>query len=237
MAEEHDIKERWAPIPGYDGIYEASTLGRIRGVDRVETCKNGLSRRRMGLILSQRIDSMGYPSVQLSKAGTTNVRRVHTLVLAALSGRPERGDVTRHLDGNKENNRLENLRRGTQAENIRDAVRHGTLQDPPLHVGVKQWCAKLTPTAVREIRAFSYAGETTRVLARRFGVSPSTIQRVLSGKCWAHVRSFRVICSWCGKDEGPSTTESGDSHGLCAGCRAEELASLDRWLKLAGVRK
>lgn len=44
-----------------------------------------------------------------------------------------------------------------------------------------------------------------------------------------------IICAWCKKVIGSVVAES-VSHGICLVCRAEELASLDRWLKLVGVR-
>lgn len=45
-----------------------------------------------------------------------------------------------------------------------------------------------------------------------------------------------IICAWCKQVIGSVVADS-VSHGICLGCRAEELASLDRWLKLAEVRK
>ena len=44
-----------------------------------------------------------------------------------------------------------------------------------------------------------------------------------------------IICAWCKKVIG-SVIASAPSHGICLACRAKELESLDRWLKLVGVR-
>lgn len=57
---------------------------------------------------------------------------VHLLILEAFQGPRPEGTVTRHLDGDKTNNRLSNLRRGTPAENSQDAMRHGT------HIGTER---------------------------------------------------------------------------------------------------
>lgn len=110
-------EERWLPIPGHPG-YEVSDQGRV------------LSRRRhrgstVPRLLTASVDSVGYPSVALR--GENHLRiRVHRLVLATFVGPLPKGMVTRHLNGNREDNRLENLAYGTFAENYEDSLRHGS---------------------------------------------------------------------------------------------------------------
>jgi hypothetical protein len=68
-----------------------------------------------------------YPSVKLSKAGITKTMYVHELVLLAFEGnRPatiDRAEI-RHLDGNKLNSNLSNLKYGTIKENVADRKLH-----------------------------------------------------------------------------------------------------------------
>ena len=64
--------------------------------------------------------------VLLTKQGSRKVFSVHVLVMAAFVGPRPEGAVTRHLDGNPLNNHLTNLAYGSQSENLRDAVAHGT---------------------------------------------------------------------------------------------------------------
>lgn len=119
--------ETWRPIPSLPG-YEASDLGRIRSY-----------RRQAPHILSTPVGALGYPVI--SPHGTPI--RVHSLILEAFEGPRPEGLVTRHIDGDKTNNRLSNLKRGTSQENIADAIGHGT------HVSValaaKTHCPRLHP--------------------------------------------------------------------------------------------
>ena len=71
--------------------------------------------------LKPRYDGCGYLHVGLD--GKT--RKVHLLVLKAFSGHRTLGMVSRHLDGNKENNDINNLGWGTQKENCADRMLHG----------------------------------------------------------------------------------------------------------------
>lgn len=107
--------ERWLPVPGYEGHYEVSDLGRIR------TVKRGQSR-----VLSPHRHPNGYRQLSLTRSGIREGWTVHRVVMTAFVGPPPCGQEVRHLDGDPGNNRLSNLAYGTRAENMRDAVRHGT---------------------------------------------------------------------------------------------------------------
>lgn len=113
--------EAWAFIPGYEGAYQASSLGRVRSVNRT-IIRGGRPVRLRGVLLAQTTGNKGYKQVNLAN-GTT--RRVHRLVAAAFLGSQDALQV-RHLDGDPANNRLENLAYGTNAVNQQDSVRHGT---------------------------------------------------------------------------------------------------------------
>ena len=103
---------------------------------------------------------------------------VHRLVLRTFVGEPIPGDVARHIDGNPENNRLENLAWGTPAENNRDMVRHGRSGR-----GERSASAKLTEQDVRLIRSLRGWVSAAR-LGRVFGVTPTTISQVWNGRSW-----------------------------------------------------
>lgn len=117
--------EQWAPIPGFPH-YEASDQGRVRSLDRlVPTGAYGGQRLVVGHVLNHWLSTNrpnGYHIVALGKHAK---RAVHQLVLAAFVGPQPDGLVSRHLDDDRDNNRLENLAYGTQSENNLDAVRNG----------------------------------------------------------------------------------------------------------------
>ena len=107
--------EEWRPIPGFEGVYEASDHGRIRSLDR-SVMKNGRPHRLQGRVLAPITTSKyGYLRVSL---GRENLKFVHRLVAEAFIGDGTGLDVD-HRDGDPGNNHVSNLRYLTHAENMR----------------------------------------------------------------------------------------------------------------------
>ena len=89
--------------------------------------------------------------------------------------------MVRHLDGDPTNNRVGNLAWGTQADNMADAVRHGTTLK-----GLKSPNAKLTPRRAELIRMLVEEGFSRPAVAKLFAVSPATVDRVVWGEAWGN---------------------------------------------------
>jgi len=87
--------------------------------------------------------------------------------------------------------RPDHLRLGTAAQNLRDAATKGRLPLGPrgnAPIGERNGHARLTTAAVRDIRArYQIRSATPTELAEEFGVSPSTVWRVIYGTTWGHV--------------------------------------------------
>lgn len=126
-----ETTEEWATVIGYEGRYEASSLGRIRSLPR----KDMLGRRVGGRMLSEINHPSGHLRVKLSLDGTYRGAWIHRLVLIAFTGHVPEGMEVCHTDGNPANNHLSNLRWGTRGDNLRDRVRHGTH-----HQAIKTHC-------------------------------------------------------------------------------------------------
>jgi hypothetical protein len=116
------MSAEWRPIPGYEGLYEASDDGQVRSLPRRDWRGRVLS----GRVLKTHRNSSGYPIVSLCTRGKPRTIYVHQLVAAAFIGPRPAGTETRHLDGDQLNNRAGNLVYGTASENKLDTVRHGT---------------------------------------------------------------------------------------------------------------
>lgn len=118
--------EIWKDVPGYEAHYEVNNFGVVRSKSRtVLYGKHGYATYK-GCVLKSFVSNK-YLSVKLSYQGKTNTKYIHHIVLLAFEGvRPhteERGEI-RHLNGNREDNRLVNLVYGTVKENAADRIRH-----------------------------------------------------------------------------------------------------------------
>lgn len=122
-------KEKWKPIPGYEGIYEASTLGKIKSL------KPGVF---YGRIMKQSVNKRnGYCYVCLSKNGKAKNVRVHKYIaLTFLENNDSSKTQINHLDGDKTNNKIENLEYCTGKENMHHAYKTGLEK----RAGIKTIC-------------------------------------------------------------------------------------------------
>lgn len=117
--------ENWRPVPGYEGIYEVSDRGNVRSLPRVVVGTRD-TRRYPGVPLKAKL-THGYRTVTLCRNGRCRATRVHHLVLLAFVGPRPTGAHGLHGDDNRLNNSPDNLRWGTQKENVADAVRNKRL--------------------------------------------------------------------------------------------------------------
>jgi hypothetical protein len=138
---------------------------------------------RSGKVLKPCPDGAGYSKLVMCLPGNKRKTiRVHVLVCETFHGPRPFGHAVAHADGDRSNNRADNLRWATYTENEADKRAHGTAAR-----GERQGLSQLTADKVREIRTRAAAGETQRSLAHAFGVCKASIQTAISGKTWGHV--------------------------------------------------
>lgn len=131
------IRELWKDIKGYEGVYQVSTLGNIRRVNRwagnqcksvyVSDIKNA----------STYIDSFGYVKVCLSYKGVSKHYRVHRLVANAFIPNPDNLPQINHKDENKLNNCVNNLEWCTAKYNSNYGTRTLRISNRNLEFGAK----------------------------------------------------------------------------------------------------
>ena len=114
--------------------------------------------------------------------GKVKRKCVHSLVLEAFVGPREKGKCVRHIDGNKDNNNLDNLKYGTYQENAFDRIAHGTNNHGSLHVN-----AKLTEEKVLRLRELAAAGIKTVDLAREYGICRRQVRSIVTRQVWRHI--------------------------------------------------
>lgn len=179
--------EEWRAVVGYEGLYEVSSLGLVRSVDRVRPHGlGGASRTLRGRVIRGWINCKGYLHVAMSKNGVVEKRAVHTIVCDAFYPDSRDRECTNHKDGNKLNNCAFNIEPSTYSANNSHAFRTG-LKGPSGTIGERNGLSKLNSMLVLEARRRARDGESEASIAREVGVSASTINRVISGKTWRHV--------------------------------------------------
>ncbi len=165
--------EIWKPVFGWEGLYEVSNLGRVK---RILSSNSTMA----GKILKPLFGK--YLRVHLYAPGRNKRVSVHSMVLEAFIGTRPTGMVGNHKNGNKHDNRKENLEWVTPSENTKhgfDVLHRNTPR------GESHGMSKLKSSDAEEIRKLYGTGAFGQwALARLFNVGRSTIQRVVSGKTW-----------------------------------------------------
>ena len=125
----------------------------------------------------------GYPIVHLSRGGVSWYGTVHRLVAQAFLENPEGKAEVNHIDGDKANNRVQNLEWATSSENRQHAYDTGLQAGPK---GETNGSSKLSDDEVRYV-FLNPDGLTVRELATKLGVSPRTISGIQKRQQWKHV--------------------------------------------------
>lgn len=163
-------KEVWKNIPGYEGKYQASNLGRIKSLERqvrgvcYHTGNEFYRTVKERILRPGKYDKSGHVSVVLGHGQSSSP--VHQLVAEAFLGKCPNGQEVLHVNGNPTDNRIENLRYGTRIENILDVYHQG-----------KQW-KKLSIEDVYNIRFHFLCGFNGKEISKIFGVSENCISQV-----------------------------------------------------------
>ncbi len=125
--------ELWKDIPGYEGIYEVSSTGRVRS-SKNKTTQSVLhgERKWQQRILKQKSDKNGYKRVSLWKNKMVKDFLVHRLVAMAFIEKVDGKDIINHKDGIQWNNHVSNLEWCTYQENNAHAIenRLNTVGEP-----------------------------------------------------------------------------------------------------------
>jgi hypothetical protein len=170
-------EECWEDVPGYEGLYKASTHGRVKSLGRM---KWGGDRVQWYWLKGgvKKVDSKLVNMVD--KDGVGKLHKLHHVILNTFVGPKPEGMECCHYDGNDSNNRLENLRWDTHLNNEDDKKRHGTG-----NLGEQNGSCKVNKDIVLEMRKlYSTGSYSYSKLKTRFGLSIGTISGIINGVGW-----------------------------------------------------
>lgn len=179
-----DSVEIWKAIPEWEGFYEASSLGRIRSLDKTITAVSRWGSPqvyfRAGRVLKLKLDRDGYLGCHLVHSGRNKHYKAHQLVCIAFHGpAPTPQHVVAHGDGVRAGNTPDNLRWATTKENHADRWLHGTEPARDKHPR-----AKVTKGSAALIRRRWRNGESQNRIASSLGLSTATVWKVVHGQHW-----------------------------------------------------
>ncbi len=177
--------EEWRPIKGFDGKYEVSSLGRVRSSGYSYETRNAYGKyinHKPGVILRPQKDK-GYLKVCLYNNGKPLQKRVHRLVAEAFLNKDSVRKQVNHKNGNKHDNRVENLEWCTQAENVAHALRSGLISQKRVYRP-----RRLSYEDVVGIKKMKKDGFLGREIAHKYNITLNYVYDIAGGRVWKEIR-------------------------------------------------
>lgn len=148
---------RWSAVVGYESLYEINANGDVRS----------LHKRNFHQLLSQRVDRGGYVTVRLSKNSKNSTLYVHRLVATAFIENPDNKCFVNHIDGDRLNNKKENLEWVSHSENVLHAYEMGLIK-------------KKTRPVIDTCQGLEF--ESCKKAALNYGIRYNTLRGYLNGQ-------------------------------------------------------
>jgi len=167
-------KEIWRPLKGYEDRYLISDMSNIYSIR---------SQKEMGYFISVH----GYRIATIRDGKETKKRPVHRLVAKTFIENTENKPCVNHKDGNKENNRVDNLEWVTHSENSIHAFETGLRESPR---GNEHWTRrnptnaykKLSDEKIIEIEELLKEDKTQKEIAQKYNIDQALVSRIKHGK-------------------------------------------------------
>lgn len=159
---------KWIENEEFEKLYKISESGEVFSVRSDRFLKGWLAKS-------------GYPTVQLSNNGSKKSKLVHRLVAEAFIPNPENKPHINHIDGDKQNNNVENLEWCTQSENVKHSFALGLSSS---RRGTDNESSKLSEEEVIAIMNYKAQGKYPTEISRLIGLKVSTVENVYYGKSW-----------------------------------------------------
>ncbi|HRZ18590.1 MAG TPA: NUMOD4 domain-containing protein [Methanofastidiosum sp.] len=161
------MEETWKDIPSYEGMYQASSLGRIKSLERISLCampNGGIAHRRIKeKILKPYVIKSGYQVVSLSKEGKIKDFLVHRLIAQTFISNPNNKIWINHKNGIKKDNMINNLEWCNPSENIIHAYNNHLMKKGSEHKDAKVVLMIKDNKIIKEFGSLHLAAEFVNV--------------------------------------------------------------------------
>lgn len=181
--------EAWKDIRGYERLYQVSSKGRVKSLERYRERTDGVLMKINERILKLSFSHTGYLKVDLTREGKRKTFLVHRLVALTFIPNPESKQEVNHKDGNKQLNEVNNLEWHTKSENIKHAYETGLINKSKFK-GEVNGNSKLSESQIKYIRDNYIPKDKDfgmKALGVKFGVSQNAISKIINRKTWKEV--------------------------------------------------
>lgn len=182
------VNTEWVDLPDHEEFYIITRSGQVFSKTRsVNSPICGGSREIKGKEINPWLCNQYY-AIEARRAGEKRtVVYIHRALAKAFIPNHEGKPCINHIDGNKQNNDLSNLEWCTHKENMQHAHRTGLIPPSNIGPGEKSLSAKLNNKSVVEIKKALIRGVSTTSLAKKYSVTPGTIDHIKKGRTWSHI--------------------------------------------------
>lgn len=173
--------EIWRDIPGYKGYYQASSIGRVKSLDRPSS--NPINKTEKGIVLKPSI-KRGYDSYVLQKDGKRKYLSCHRIVAITFIPNPNNLPQVNHINGVKADNNVDNLEWCTAKHNINHAWDTGLSHSKK---GSLHHNSILKEADILKIRRL-FGKKSSSKIGELFNVTRGCIESIKHRRTWVHVK-------------------------------------------------
>lgn len=188
------MKEIWKDIPEYEGLYQASNLGKIKRVDRYAKCfisnqhKSNVATKKhlKEKILKCKVDKDGYYGISLHKDGKTKYFRVCRLIAMAFMPSNDKALQINHKDENKRNDCVDNLEWCTCKYNQNYGMRNKKISKSRMR---KVYKYDLQGNFIEEFESINSAAKSVNKSFSNISLVCSGKQKTCGGYKWSYEKT------------------------------------------------